>query len=64
MAVVYLRRLRGWRFVLFNAVLGLSHIVVLFNAGSYIALLPHVSGDLGACYPVFLPGRKPTSWSG
>ena len=29
MAAVYLRRLHGWRFVLFNAVLGLSHIVVL-----------------------------------
>ncbi len=54
MAVVYLRRLRGWRFVLFNAVLGLAHIVVLFNAGSYIALLPHVSGDLGGVLPSFL----------
>ena len=54
MAVVYLRRLHGWRFVLFNAVLGLSHIVVLFNAGSYIALLPHVSGDLGGVLPSFL----------
>ncbi|GMV51864.1 DHA2 family efflux MFS transporter permease subunit [Nitrospirales bacterium NOB] len=54
MAAVYLRRLRGWRFVLFNAVLGLSHIVVLFNAGSYIALLPHVSGDLGGVLPSFV----------
>lgn len=54
MAVVYLRRLRGWRFVLFNAVLGLAHVVVLFNAGSYIALLPHVSGDLGGVLPSFL----------
>lgn len=54
MAVVYLRRLRGWRFVLFNAILGLAHIVVLFNAGSYIALLPHVSGDLGGVLPSFL----------
>ena len=54
MAAVYLRRLHGWRFVLFNAVLGLSHIVVLFNAGSYIALLPHVSGDLGGVLPSFL----------
>ncbi|MBX3238135.1 MAG: MFS transporter [Nitrospiraceae bacterium] len=54
MAVVYLRRLRGWRFVLFNAALGLSHIVVLFNAGSYIALLPHVAGDLGGVLPSFL----------
>ena len=54
MATVYFRRLHGWRFVLFNAVLGLSHIVVLFNAGSYIALLPHVSGDLGGVLPSFL----------
>ncbi len=54
MAVVFLRRLRGWRFVLFNAVLGLAHIVVLFNAGSYIALLPHVAGDLGGVLPSFL----------
>ena len=54
MAALYLRRLRGWRFILFNATLGLSHIVVLFNAGSYIALLPHVSGDLGGVLPSFL----------
>jgi len=53
-AVVYLRRLRGWRFVLFNGALGLAHIVVLFNAGSYIALLPHVAGDLGGVLPSFL----------
>ncbi|MFO0775327.1 MAG: DHA2 family efflux MFS transporter permease subunit [Nitrospiraceae bacterium] len=54
MAVVYLRRIRGWRFILLNAILGLSHIVVLFNAGSYIALLPHVAGDLGGVFPSFL----------
>ncbi|MEX5217857.1 MAG: DHA2 family efflux MFS transporter permease subunit [Nitrospiraceae bacterium] len=54
MAVVFLRRLRGWRFVLFNAALGLAHVVVLFNAGSYIALLPHVAGDLGGVLPSFL----------
>ena len=53
MGAGYLGRLHGWRFVLFNAVLGLSHIVVLFNAGSYIALLPHVSGDLGGVLPSF-----------
>jgi DHA2 family multidrug resistance protein len=53
-AAVFLRRLRGWRFILFNVVLGLAHIVVLFNAGSYIALLPHVSGDLGGVLPSFL----------
>jgi len=45
------RRLRGWRFVLFNIALGLGHMVVLFNAGSYIALMPHVAGDLGGVPP-------------
>jgi DHA2 family multidrug resistance protein len=46
-------RLRGWQFVLFNAVLGLAHMVVLFNAGSYVALLPHAAGDLGGVLPSF-----------
>ena len=46
-------RLRGWQFVLFNAVLGLAHMVVLFNAGSYVALLPHAAGDLGGVVPSF-----------
>jgi hypothetical protein len=30
-------RLRGWHFLLFNLVLGLAHMAVLFNAASYIA---------------------------
>jgi DHA2 family multidrug resistance protein len=46
-------RLRGWQFVLFNVVLGLAHMVVLFNAGSYVALLPHAAGDLGGVLPSF-----------
>ena len=46
-------RLRGWRFILFNMVLGLGHIVVLFNAGSYVALLPHAASDLGGVLPSF-----------
>jgi DHA2 family multidrug resistance protein len=41
------RLLRGWRFVLLNAGLGLGHVLVLFNAGAYIAMLPHVAGSLG-----------------
>lgn len=53
MAIVYAERLRGWRFILFNIVLGLGHMAVLFNAGSYIALMPHVSGDLGGVLPSF-----------
>ena len=46
-------RLRGWQFVLFNVILGLAHMVVLFNAGSYVALLPHAAGDLGGVLPSF-----------
>ena len=47
MAVIYHKKLRGWRFVLFNICLGLGHAVVLFNAGAYIAMLPRVAGGLG-----------------
>lgn len=47
MPLHFTKRLRGWRFVLFNLCLGLSHAVVLFNAGAYIAMLPRVAGGLG-----------------
>ncbi len=53
MTIAYAKRLDGWRFVLFNIVLGLGHMVVLFGAGSYIALMPHVAGDLGGVRPSF-----------
>lgn len=53
MNIVYNERLQGWRFILFNIVLGLGHMVVLFGASSYIALLPHVAGDLGGVRPSF-----------
>ncbi len=53
MTIVYAKRLRGWRFILFNIVLGLGHMIVLFNVGAYIALLPHVAGDLGGVFPSF-----------
>lgn len=46
-------RLTGWQFGLFNLILGLAHIVVLFNAGSYVALLPHAAGNLGGVLPSF-----------
>jgi DHA2 family multidrug resistance protein len=39
--------LRGWRFTLFNLGLGLGHVIVLFNAGAYIAMLPHVAASFG-----------------
>ena len=53
MNIIYNERLQGWRFILFNIVLGLGHMVVLFGASSYIALLPHVAGDLGGVRPSF-----------
>lgn len=46
-------RLSGWRFLLFNAILGLGHVVVLFNVASYVALIPHAAGDLGGVRPSF-----------
>lgn len=42
----YTKPLRGWRFKLFNVCLGLSHALVIFNAGAYIAMLPRVAGGL------------------
>jgi DHA2 family multidrug resistance protein len=48
-----IERLHGWRFGLFNTVLAFGHMAVLFNAGSYIALMPHVAGDLGGVKPSF-----------
>ncbi|MDD1624150.1 MAG: DHA2 family efflux MFS transporter permease subunit [Methylococcaceae bacterium] len=53
MTIAYAERLHGWRFILFNVVLGLGHLVVLFGAGSYIALMPQVAGDLGGVRPSF-----------
>jgi MFS transporter, DHA2 family, multidrug resistance protein len=53
MPLIYPRRLRGWRFLLFNLALGLGHMTVLFSIGSYVALLPHVAGDLGGVLPSF-----------
>jgi len=47
MMIGYNKRLRGWRFVLFNICLGLGHALVLFNAGAYIAMLPRIAGGLG-----------------
>ncbi len=39
--------LQGWRLVLLVGSLGFGHLIVLFNAGAYIAMLPRVSGSLG-----------------
>src|SRR5579885_1207749 len=53
MAVNFRRRLRGWRFLLLNVALGSAHVVVLFHARAYVALLPHAAGDLGGVTPSF-----------
>ena len=53
MRTMFPKQLRGWRFILFNMVLGLGHMVVLFNAGSYVTLLPHAASDLGGVLPSF-----------
>ena len=47
MTLIYSKRLRGWRFLLFNLCLSVGHALVLFNAGAYIAMLPRVAGGLG-----------------
>lgn len=54
MQAMFPKRLRGWHFILFNVTLGLGHILVMFNAGSYVALLPHVAGDLEGVLPSFM----------
>jgi MFS transporter, DHA2 family, multidrug resistance protein len=53
MSDLHSTRLAGCQFLLFNLVLGLAHMVVLFNAGSYVALLPHAAGNLGGVLPSF-----------
>ncbi|HLZ35761.1 MAG TPA: DHA2 family efflux MFS transporter permease subunit [Nitrospira sp.] len=53
MSDLHSTRLVGWQFALFNLVLGMAHMVVLFNAGSYVALLPHAAGNLGGVLPSF-----------
>ncbi|PPD43019.1 MAG: MFS transporter [Methylobacter sp.] len=47
MAIIYEKQLQGWRFALFNLCVGLSHALVIFNAGAYIAMLPRVAAGLG-----------------
>jgi len=47
MVIIHEKLLQGWRFALFNLCLGLSHALVIFNAGAYIATLPRVAAGLG-----------------
>jgi len=61
-------RLRGWHFLLFNLVLGLAHMAVLFNAASYIAFSSRSldgDGDRSATRwrPYHRMNTKPTSMS-
>lgn len=53
MTIVYAEPVRGWRFILFNVVLAIGHIIVLFNIGSYIVMMPHVVGELEGVTPSF-----------
>jgi len=53
MPVIYPRRLRGWRFVLFNAALCLGQIVVLSNAGGYTILGPLAAASLQGVTPSY-----------
>jgi len=53
MLMIYPGRLRGWRFILFNAVVGLGHIVVLTNVGGYAVLVPYAAGSLEGVLPSF-----------
>lgn len=53
MSVLATPRLHGWRFVLFTLLLGLGHMIILFNAGAYTALSPHTAGDLEGVSPSF-----------
>jgi DHA2 family multidrug resistance protein len=50
---MYPARLRGWRFILFNAALGLGHIVVFSNVGGYAVLVPYAAGSLEGVLPSF-----------
>ncbi|MCL2453422.1 MAG: MFS transporter, partial [Alphaproteobacteria bacterium] len=53
MPVTYTARLRGWRFLLLNMILGLGHVVPLSNVGGYAVLIPYVAGSLEGVLPSF-----------
>ncbi|CAB1276430.1 MFS transporter [Candidatus Nitrosacidococcus tergens] len=52
--IVFSKRLRGWRFVLFNFALSLGNICVAFMGPSYLAIEPHAAGDLEGTFVSFL----------
>jgi len=49
----YRARLRGWRFLLLNAVLALGNAVVLSNVPGYTILAPYAASGLGGVTPSF-----------
>jgi DHA2 family multidrug resistance protein len=53
MALIYARRIRGWRFILLNIVIGLANVVVLSNVPGYTILGPYAAADLGGVTPSF-----------
>jgi DHA2 family multidrug resistance protein len=53
MPLIYARRIRGWRFILLNLVIGLANVVVLSNVPGYTILGPYAAADLGGVTPSF-----------
>lgn len=53
MALIYPRRIRGWRFILLNIVIGLANVAVLSNVPGYTILGPYAAADLGGVTPSF-----------
>ncbi|CAB1276432.1 MFS transporter [Candidatus Nitrosacidococcus tergens] len=54
LTAIFSRRLRGWRFVLFNFALGLGNISAAFMAPTYLAIEPHTAGDLEGTFVSFV----------
>jgi MFS transporter, DHA2 family, multidrug resistance protein len=53
MAVIYPKRLRGWRFVLMNGAVGLANVAALSNVPGYTILGPYAAGSLQGVTPSF-----------
>ena len=53
MSAEYPGRLRGWRFVLLNCVVGLANVVVLSNVPGYTVLAPYAAANLQGVTPSF-----------
>lgn len=53
MPAEYPGRLRGWRFLLLNAAVGLANVVVLSNVPGYTILAPYAAANLQGVTPSF-----------